>query len=98
MVCRKVLVVLYGQAGIGILPGNSRHLTFRVNQEERGKPITPPAMAGVPQGKLMGLWVWDARESECRPVMGRIGVATSPRPKGGRLLAGLSLQESLWNF
>lgn len=98
MAQQVVLVFSYDQTGTLTCRGKSRHLTFRVNQEERGKPITPPAMAGVPQGKLMGLWVWDARESECRPVMGRIGVATSPHPKGGRLLAGLSLQESLWNF
>jgi hypothetical protein len=37
----------------------------------------------------MGLRVKDRGESECRPVMGRIGVVTSPRTKGGRLPRGV---------
>jgi len=37
----------------------------------------------------MGLRVWDEGASECRPVIGRIGVATSPRPKGCRLPSGV---------
>src|SRR5208337_4177181 len=41
-----------------------------------------------PQGELMGQRVKEEGESECRPVMGRIGVATSPCRESG--------QTSLW--
>src|SRR5260221_10081771 len=37
----------------------------------------------------MGLRVKDRGGSKCRPVMGRIGVETSPHPKGGRLPRGV---------
>jgi hypothetical protein len=41
-----------------------------------------------PQGTLMGMQVKDPGESECRSVMDRIRVATSPGPKGSRLPGG----------
>ena len=33
-----------------------------------------PSWAGQPQGRLTELRVWEVRESECRPVIGRIGI------------------------
>lgn len=45
-----------------------------VNYAEHDKPVFPPEWAGRPQGKLWGVRVWDAGESECRSVMERIGV------------------------
>jgi len=50
------------------------NLTCHVIQGERGKPITLPARAGKPQGKLLKLWVKESGKSECRPVMGWIGI------------------------
>jgi hypothetical protein len=41
----------------------------------------------------MGLRVEEEGESECRSVMGRIGVVTSPHPKGGRLPSGVGGRE-----
>ena len=46
-----------------------------------------------PQGSPMPVGVKDAGESERRPVIGRIGVATLPRPKGRPLPAGLGSRE-----
>ncbi|EFG19013.1 hypothetical protein M135_2012 [Bacteroides fragilis str. S36L5] len=37
-------------------------------------------------------------KSECRPVMGRIGVSTLPYAKAGRLPHGDSLQETFRTF
>lgn len=50
------------------------NLTCYVIQGERGKLITSPARAGKPQGKLLELWVKESGKSECRPVMGWIGI------------------------
>src|SRR5947208_2962780 len=41
----------------------------------------------------MGLRVEERGGSECRPVTGRIGVVTSPRPKGGGLPRGVGGRE-----
>ena len=41
--------------------------------------------------------VAEGGKSECRPVMGRIGIATSSYAKAGRLLLGVSSQELLKN-
>src|SRR5438874_11262174 len=41
----------------------------------------------------MGLRVQEEGASEGRPVMGRIGVATSPHAKGGRLPSGVGGRE-----
>ena len=56
--------------------------------KERGKPVLLPSWAGDPQGDLLAVRVEDRRESECRAVMVRIGVATSLHGKPGRLLRG----------
>jgi len=48
-----------------------------------------------PQGEPIGMRVEEDGKSECRPVMGRIGVATSPHAKAGWLPSGVSSQESL---
>ncbi len=33
-----------------------------------------PERESNPQGKPIGVWAWDGRESECRPVAGRIRI------------------------
>lgn len=59
-----------------------------VYQEEHGKPVLSPEMAGEPQGKLMIMRVRDCGKSESQPVMGRIGIQNLFRPKGSRLPHG----------
>ena len=61
-------------------PAERRDLTHTVTAAERGKPVVFPApyAKGVgesePQGEPMGQRVKEEGESECRTVMGRIGV------------------------
>ena len=50
-----------------------------------------------PQGTI-DVRVEERGKSECRPVIGRRGVATSPYVKTGRLPYGLSSQENRQNF
>src|SRR5436309_8496708 len=64
---------------------------------EHGKPDAPPATAGQPQGRLMVQRVDESGESECRSVMERIRVATSPGAKASPLPHGLPWQGSLRN-
>ena len=64
---------------------------------EHGKPDAPPATAGQPQGRLMAQRVEERGESECRSVIGRIRVATSPGAKASPLPHGLPWRESLRN-
>ncbi|QDL38515.1 hypothetical protein EUB48_15380 [Rhodoferax sediminis] len=64
---------------------------------EHGKPDAPPDTAGQPQGRLLAQRVKECGESEGRPVIGRIRVATSPGAKASRLPRGLPWQESLIN-
>jgi hypothetical protein len=64
---------------------------------EHGKPDASPETAGQPQGRLLAQRVKECGESQCRPVIGRIRVATSPDAKASRLPRGLSWQESLIN-
>ncbi len=45
----------------------------------------------------MAVRAWDVGRSECRAVMVRIRVSTSPDPKGGLRPTGLSSQETLAN-
>ena len=59
-----------------------------VNQEEHGKPVLSPEMAGEPQGKLLAVRVRDCGKSESLSVMGRIGIQNLFRPKGSRLPHG----------
>ena len=46
----------------------------------------------------MGLRVKDWRKSECRSVMGRIRVETSPGAKASRLLRGLDYEMECRTF
>jgi hypothetical protein len=64
---------------------------------EHGKPDASPETAGQPQGRLLAQRVEECGESERRPVIGRIRVATSPGAKASPLLRGLPWQESLTN-
>ena len=54
---------------------------FDVMFSEHGKPDEPPATAGQPQGRLLVQRVEEGGASECRAVMERIRVATSPGAK-----------------
>jgi hypothetical protein len=65
-------------------PANRQSLTYRVHQEERGKPVVLPQGTAhrevVPKGRRVN----EEGASEGRPVMGRIGIerkATSPTRK-----------------
>ena len=70
-----------------------------VDQVEHGKPIVPPEQLGKrSERKADGAVAKDWRESECRSVMGRIRVETSPGPKGSRLLHGLSSRDDSLNL
>jgi hypothetical protein len=64
---------------------------------EHGKPDALPETAGQPQGRLLAQRVKECGESERRPVIGRIRVATSPGAKASPLPLGLSWQENLKN-
>jgi hypothetical protein len=55
-------------------------------------PLSSPGCRtgeSAPRGEPTGQRVKEEGGSECRAVMGRIGVATSPCPKGGRLPSGI---------
>jgi hypothetical protein len=64
---------------------------------EHGKPDTPPATAGQPQGRLMAQRVEESGESEGRSVIERIRVATLPGAKASPLPHGLPWRETLRN-
>ncbi len=73
-------------------------LTHPVTQDEHGKPVVLPLLAGrQPQGAPKGRRVKEEGASEGRAVMGRIGVETSPHAKASRLPSGLYSRESLRN-
>jgi hypothetical protein len=59
--------------------------------------VSPNRPTGIvesrPQGRPVPVGVKDAGESECRPVIGRIGARTLPHPKGRPLPAGLGSRE-----
>jgi hypothetical protein len=67
-------------------PAKRRGLTHLVIQMEHGKPVSLPSGAGRPQGMLLEVRVEECGKSECRPVMGRIGVEPrsdiTPRESG----------------
>jgi len=92
---RMVLAFKRGQTRTKLRREIAGTLPSHVVHSEHGKPVSSPIRAGWPQGRLVGVRVEDAGESEGLAVMARIGVETSPRSKEGRLPAGLSLQESL---
>ena len=79
------------------LPAERENLPHSVTQAEHGKPVSLPLWVGMPQGRLMVMRVRDVGTSECRAVMARIRVATSPDAKAGRLPSGLPSRESLTN-
>src|SRR3546814_3022435 len=64
-----------------------------MNQVKHGKPVSPPLGAGRPQGMLLVMRVKECGESECRPVMGRIGVEPQ-----GNIIPRESGQTSTWSF
>ena len=88
MVLRKWTIV------DSVPPAKRRGPTRSEIQAEQGKPEVLPETAGEPQGTPLALRVEEQGKSECRSVMGRIGVETSPYAKAGRLPYGLSSQES----
>jgi hypothetical protein len=60
------------------VPPAERHdLTRSGTGVERGKPVALPFGEGKSQDDLTGLRAEDEGASECRPVMGRIGIAST---------------------
>jgi hypothetical protein len=57
-------------------------------------PYRSPQGGSVPQGKPMAVRDWDVGRSECRAVMARIRVATSPGTKVSPRPMGLTSQEN----
>jgi len=59
--------------------------------------VSPNGPTGIVESRLQGrpvpVGVRDVGKSERRPVIGRIGVQTLPRPKGSPLPAGLGSRE-----
>jgi hypothetical protein len=65
-----------------IFEGKCQGLSHLVTHAKHGKPVFLPVRAGGPQGKLLGMQVEDAGESEGRPVRGRTGI----EPQGDVIL------------
>ena len=62
-----------------IPPADRQTLTHRVLKVELGKPVfLLPWKDSKPQGRPMGMWVEEVRESERCPVMGQIRVQNLP--------------------
>src|ERR1700726_4287993 len=57
-------------------------------------PYRPPQGGSLPQGRPMAVGAWDVGRSECRAVMARIRVATSPGTKVSPRPTGLTSQEN----
>ena len=79
-----------------VLPAERRDLTSTgvVSVRNVVSPNGPiGSVESDPRGSPMPVGVEDAGESERRPVIGRIGVSTSPHPKGRPLPAGLGSRE-----
>jgi len=66
-----------------------------IHYAEHGKPVFWPGTMGSRTARNDGMRVKEKGKSECCPVMGRIGVATVPHVKTGRLPYGLSSQENM---
>jgi hypothetical protein len=80
-------------------PAQKHDLTHPIPHGERGKPVALRGMPpeGEPQGDLTGQRVEEEGASEGRLVTGRIGVATLPHPKGGRLPSGVGARDRTAN-
>ena len=76
-------------------PANRKGPPRSETHAEQGKPITPPATAGEPQGTLLARWVEDRGESERPAVMDGIRAETLPDAKAGRLPRGHSWRDNL---
>jgi len=57
-------------------------------------PYRSPQGDSVPQGRPMAVRAWDVGRSECRAVMARIRVGTSPGTKVSPRPTGLTSQEN----
>jgi hypothetical protein len=85
-------------AADGAPPAERPDLTRSVVSAERGKPVALPAVGvGRSQGRPTGWRVKEEGASEGRPVIGRIGVATLPPGKPGRLPSGVGGRERATN-
>jgi len=78
-------------------PAERHDLTRAVTSAERGKPVALPGGVGRSQDQPTGLRVQDEGASEGPPVMGGIGVATSPHGKPGQLPSGVDARERTAN-
>jgi len=92
-VCGQVHGAELSPAADDAPPAQRHDLTRSGIDSEHGKPVVLPVRESEPQGKPMGLRVAGRGESERRPVIGRIGVATSSHAKAGRLPRGEDARE-----
>ena len=80
-----------------ILPVDSGYLTSRKLHERNVETLyTSPRSRGVsvPRGALIGVQVWDVGKSECRAVIARIPVETSPGTKVSPRPTGVPVREN----
>jgi len=71
---------MVGAHGQWHLPAKRQDLNLHVTHAEHGKPVASPMKwAGQPRGRLTGLRVKEGGGSECRSVVGRIGVEVEHR-------------------
>jgi hypothetical protein len=70
-----------------------------MNSNRRNVETPYRSLSGTTGRKLcfLAVWVWDVGRSECRIVMVRIRVGTSPGTKVSPRPTGLTSQESMWN-
>ena len=81
------------------LPVYRQHLTRSVICTKHVKPVLfLVAKVGRLQNRHNGVQVWEDGKSERRAVMARIGVATSPPGKPGRLPSGVGARERTANW
>jgi hypothetical protein len=75
---RSDALLQFGGTRTSAPPVDRQGLSHLVTQVEHGKPVFLLARAGGPQGKLLGMQVKEAGESERLPVMGGIGMEGQP--------------------
>ena len=78
-------------------PAKRQHLTYSGIYAERRSSRIVPFGESESQGKPIAMRVWDSRKSECRFVMKRIKVETSPYAKASRTKGVVFLnKKSCW--
>jgi hypothetical protein len=86
-----ILFILVTHTPLGRLQAPNPTLLDKRNVET---PYRSPQGDSLPQGKPMAVRDWEVGRSECRTVMVRIRVATSPGTKVSPRPTGLTSQEN----